>query len=195
MSTASTTDDFKNAGSVRIELEKVHADLEQLKTLYEQYFMGIHQFPPDKHHQQLQRSLRRLQNAPFRNSQTNYQLRMLEQRYQTYSTYWKRVMREREEGTYFRDVFKAELREKLVQERVEAETDRGKAKAGVKALFDTYTEAMEKQTGRKVQLDYDKFQKNLLQQAKAFKEKNGNKKLSFKVVLQDGKVKVRATAK
>jgi hypothetical protein len=195
MSTAASSDDFKNAASVRIELDRAASELEQLKTLYEQYFMGIHQFPPDSLHQKMQRKIRTLRNAPFKNSQTNYQLRMLEQRYQTYATYWRRVLREREEGTYFRDVFKAELREKVAKEEAESQTQRGKAKANVKALFESYQHAVEQQTGKRLKLDYEKFQKRLVQQAKSFKEKNGNKKLSFKVVVDEGKVRVRATAK
>ncbi|MCB0328461.1 MAG: hypothetical protein KDD70_02325 [Bdellovibrionales bacterium] len=195
MSTANSSDEFKNASSVRIELDRAQQELEQLRTLYEQYFIGILQFPPDQLHQKMQRTIRKLRNAPFKNSQTNYQLRMLEQRYQTYATYWKRVMREREEGTYFRDVFKAELRERVAREDAEGQTQRGKVKANVKALFDTYQDALERQAGKKLKLDYEKFQKRLVQQAKSFKEKNGNKKLSFKVVVEEGKVRVRATTK
>ena len=82
-----------------------------------------------------------------------------------------------------------------MQEEAEAQTGKGKVKAGVKALFDTYQSAIEQQTGKRMNLDYDKFQKKLVQQAKSFKQKNGNKKMSFKVVVQDGKVKVRATSK
>ncbi|MCI5065361.1 hypothetical protein MRY87_06520 [bacterium] len=195
LGSTSNVDDFKNAASVRAELEKAQQDLEQLRTYYEQYFIGIHKFPPDKQHQEMKRLLRRLKSAPFRNSQTNYQLRMLEQRYQAYATYWKRVMREREAGTYFRDVFKAELRERIAAEDAESQTQRGQVKAGVKALFDTYQQAIEQQTGKRMNLDYDKFQKRLVQQAKSFQEKNGKKKLSFKVVVQEGKVRVRASAK
>lgn len=195
MTTSGSPQEFKNAASVRVELNRVQQELEQLKILYEQHFMGIHRFPPDALHQKMERTLRQLKSAPFKNSQTNYQLRMIEQRFQAYNSYWKRVQREREEGTYFRDVFKAELRERVALEDAEAQTQKGKAKANVKALFDTYRDAIEQQTGKRMNLDYDKFQKRLVQQAKSFKAKHGNKKLSFRVVVQDGKVRVRASAK
>lgn len=188
-------DRFKNLASVRSELQLAIQQLDELRVHYEQYFMGLQRRPPDKLHAQMRRAIRTLRNAPFKNSQTNYQLRMLEQRFQTYNTYWQRVQREREEGTYFRDVFKAELREKVVQDVLESKTQRGKTKAGVRALFETYQDAVEQQTGKRLDLDYKKFQERVIQQAKAFREQNENQKLSFKVVVHDGQVRVKASVR
>ena len=181
--------------SIRSEVHRAIQQLDELRVHYEQYFMGLQKRPPDKLYASMSRTIRVLRNAPFKNSQLNYQLRMLEQRFQTYNTYWQRVLREREEGTYFRDVFKAELKDKIALDLAEGKTRRGKTKANVRALFDTYQDAMEQQAGRRLNLDYEKFQERIVQQAKAFREQNQNKRLSFKVVVNDGQVRVKATAR
>lgn len=179
----------------RQELKKLESMLEQLKVEYEQHFLGILQHPPTRLHNQVTRKIRDLRNAPFKNSQMKYTLRSLDRRYQTYNNYWTRVQRQREEGTYVRDVFKANLRERLAREEAEAQTTKGKAKNNVRTLFDAYKHELEKHTGKQQNLDFGKFQKSLVKRAKDFKARNGDKKLSFKVVVKDGRVTVQAKAK
>ena len=98
---------------LRIEIDRVQVMLDELKVTYEQYFTGLLPLAPDKDHNEMKRQLRLLRKSPFKNSETSFRLRMLETRYSTLNTYWMRVLKEREAGTYYKDVFKAELREKL----------------------------------------------------------------------------------
>src|SRR5262245_3607671 len=95
-----------------VELEQLEERIETLRVLYEQHFADILPQPPTKLQKEAVFLIRKLLKAPFKNSQTRFKLRQLVTRYQTYRTYWERVLKEREEGTYVRDVFKAELRQK-----------------------------------------------------------------------------------
>jgi len=181
---------------VRVELMELEKKIDLLKVDYEQYFLGMVPFAPDKLHLEVKNLIRRLKKAPFKNAQMNFALRTLENRYQTYNTYWNRVNRQREDGTYCKDVFKANIRERRLAEEAESQTERGKARGNVKSLFTAYKNALEKQTGKKYNIDYNAFQNSLAQRAKDFKQKHGkDKKLSFKVVVQDGKVSVKARVK
>ena len=65
----------------------------------------------------------------------------------------------------------------------------------MQTLFQSYKQALEQQTGKAQKLDITAFQKALLKRAKAEQEKHGKGKLSFKVVVRDGKVIVKATLK
>ena len=177
---------------LNLELKKLENQLSELKTLYEQHFMGIVDRPPSAQHKRVTDLVRRLLNAPFKNSATRYRLRMLNQRYQSLNTYWKRVMKQREEGNYFRDVFKAEIREQAALEEARSQTEVGKVSNSVKGLFNSYKDALEKQTGRKQEIDFNAFQKNLINRAKDFKKQHGVKKVSFKIKVKDGKVVVQA---
>ena len=180
---------------VRKELRVLEERIEALKVDYEQFFMGIVHIAPDKQHQDVKRLIRRLRKAPFKNSQMNFQLRTIEGKYQTYNNYWQRVLREREEGTYSRDVFKADLRQRVAREEAEAQTARGQASKSMRDLYDSYKQALEKNTGRQQNVDFSAFQKSLINRAKDFKKKNKDKKLTFKVVTKNGKVTVQAKVK
>lgn len=177
---------------VRAELDKLDGMLSELKILYEQYFAGVFTQPPDKQHQELKRQIRRLRKAPFKASEMQFRLKALEHRYGTLHTYWQRVLRERESGTYIKDVFKAEMRERIAAEEAHAQTAGGKAEGHMKSLFNSYKSALEQHTGKKHELNFDAFRDSLLQRAKDLREKHGFKKLSFKVVVKDGRVTVQA---
>ena len=181
--------------NVRAELYQLENMLEEVKLKFEQYFSSIIQLPPDSIHNDAKRLIRRLRKAPFKSSAMNYKLKTLEGRYHTYNTYWQRVLREREDGVYVKDVFKANIREKNALEEARALTSIGLAEKGIKSLFETYKGALEQRAGKVATLNFDSFQDSLIKKAKAFKEKNGAEKLVFKVVVKDGKVLVKATAK
>lgn len=167
----------------------------ELRVLYEQYFVDILPHTPDKLRAEVVRLIRQLLRAPFRNSATRFRLRMLVHRYQTYATYWERVMKQKEDGTYSRDVFKAELRERLQEIEKMAQTASGIADRGLKQLFDTYETALRKSGADAKSINFDNFKKNLLKQAKQLKDKTGAKKLSYRVIVKDGRVIVKASAK
>jgi hypothetical protein len=180
---------------VRAELVQLEDEIAKLKVEYEQYFLGLNPFTPDKLHNDVRKHIRLLRKAPFKSSQMMYQLRVLETRYNTFNSYWQRILREKEAGTYIKDIFKANLREQIAKDEAESQSAKGQVSKTMKALFDSYAGALEKATGKKQSLDFDAFQKSLVNRAKDFREKNGNKKLTFKVVMKDGKVTVQAKVK
>lgn len=180
---------------VRAELDRLEVQLADLKVLYEQYFSGILALPPDPQHREVKRKIRFLMKAPFKNSAMNYRLRTLENRYHTFNTYWQRTLKQKEDGTYSKDVFKAAMRERVAIEEARMQTATGKAQKSMESLFGAYRSALEQQTGKKQKIDYESFEKSLLQRAKDFKEKSGASKLSFKVVVKNGKVTVQIKGK
>ena len=137
--------------------------------------------------------IRDLLHAPFKNSQSRFRMRTLIQRYQTYATYWERVNKQREEGTYVKDKFKADMREKLSEDARREASAAGKADKGLRQLFSSYEDALRK-TGQKTDsLNFNAFKRSLLEQARHLKETKGVKKLHYKIVSKDGKVTVKAS--
>ena len=114
-----------NRRELDIKLDQLEAKIEQLRVLYEQHYIDVLPLPPLQEQKAVDREVRTLMRAPFKNSQTRFRLRMVVQRYQTYKTYWERVNKQREEGTYCRDIFKAEMREKLDEEAKKAMSEQG----------------------------------------------------------------------
>jgi len=177
------------------ELKRLAALLEELKIRYEQFFLGLTLHQPDKLHREVRMLIRRIRKAPFKKPRHKFRLRALESRYHTYHDYWQRVLRQREEGTYTKDVFKANMHERFAKEDRAAKTKKGGASKAMQTLFQSYKQAVEKQTGKPQNLDFNAFQKALLQRARAEQERHGKGKLSFRVLVRDGKVIVQASLK
>lgn len=182
----------QNQADLRLELDRLETALRELKMHYEQYFTGVLPLPPDKLHADIKRRLRALLAAPFRSSEINYRLKTLKGRYHTFDGYFQRVMKQREDGVYHRDVFKANLRDQIAAEEEQAKTAQGAAERNLRTLFDTYRQALERQTGKSHDLDFKAFQSSLVKRARDLKERHGIKKLTFKVVVKGGRVSVQA---
>ncbi|AKF09195.1 hypothetical protein DB32_006344 [Sandaracinus amylolyticus] len=84
--------------------------LARLKSLYEQYFQGIEKLEPAIPRKELERVLDILRKNQPRNTALRFRTQMLIAKYGTYVTYWQRIARQIEEGTYRRDVVRAQQR-------------------------------------------------------------------------------------
>jgi len=184
-----------NSAKLAQEIDRLEARLEELRVTYEQHFIDIIPQAPDAMRKEVARTIRLLLKAPFKNSQTRFRLRTVIHRYQTYSSYWERVLKEREEGRFVRDLFKVEMREKSLEEAKKDRTKAGQAERGLKQLYSTYEEAIRKTGGSTENLNFDAFRKNLIEKAKQMQTEHGVKKLHYKVQVKDGRVILKATPK
>lgn len=169
--------------------------IKELKILYEQFFTGILPLMPEKLHFEVKRKIRELLKAPFKSQAISFRLKTLEGRYSIFNTYWQRTLKQREDGTYSRDLFKANLRQKQARAEERAHTTAGRAEKSMQALFESYCQALEKASGRAVKLDYAAFQKSIIERTKDLKAKHKDKKVGFKIVMKDGRVSIQANLK
>lgn len=90
------------------ELEELLEGLEKLldrtKVLYEQYFMGIQKTAPMQLHRDIERKVRELTQQQIRNTALRFRFTTVSQKFGSYNTYWKRTLREIEQGKYVRDL-------------------------------------------------------------------------------------------
>src|ERR1700761_7092961 len=80
--------------------------MERVKTLYEQYFLGIQKQPPTFLHTDIERKLRDLTQLQIRNTGLRYRLATIQQKFGSYNSYWRRTLRQIENGTYLRNLSK-----------------------------------------------------------------------------------------
>ncbi len=92
------------------EAQVLEEDLEALKAKYDQYFLGIERRAPHRWREELKKRVLRLKTAFTRNAALKFRIQSLHARYLSYERLWERSTREKEEGTYRRDLFKARLR-------------------------------------------------------------------------------------
>ena len=114
------------------ELVELDESIQNLMVLYEKYFIGIDRKPPDQERKRVSEKAREMRTTTIRNTALKFKINTLFAKLISFERMWDRTLREMEEGTYKRDVFKAKLHLK----------DRGLVKTGHAAdlaLFDPKT--------------------------------------------------------
>jgi hypothetical protein len=187
-----------DAATPEEELKMLEVKLNQLKLEYEKYFLGTRPTEPAQARSEVQKAVIRWSNTRITNTAQRFKFNSLNGRYQAFKRQWDNIIRQIEAGTYKRHVFKADLRDR---ERGIGTTGgpTGGAKAatagdGRADLFETYRDAM-MATGQNASgLTPEKLQRALAKQEAAIKQKYGCDRVDFKVVVTDGKVKLKAAA-
>ena len=88
-------------------VSEADVQLSKLRSLYDQWFSGIERIEPQPQRDAFEKLMKTLQRQCPNNTAARFRHQQLVQRYLTYSTYWQRVARQIEEGTFKRDVVKA----------------------------------------------------------------------------------------
>jgi hypothetical protein len=91
-------------------IAELETQIERLKSLYSQYFMGIEKIPPNILRKNVDRTVWRLRKIRFKNTAIRFKFQQLIQRYNSYMQHWNRILREIERGTYKRHLQKAAAR-------------------------------------------------------------------------------------
>ncbi|RLB38098.1 MAG: hypothetical protein DRH30_12060 [Deltaproteobacteria bacterium] len=105
-----------------IALSDAEVQLSRIKHLYEQWFQGIERIEPQIPRKQFIRTLNLLRKEKPRNTALRFRFQTLIQRYTSLQTYWRRIGRQIEEGTYRRDLLRARRRREAA--RAEREQER-----------------------------------------------------------------------
>jgi hypothetical protein len=87
-------------------LEALDTALDRVKVLYEQYFLGIQKQPPTYLHTDVERKIRDITQLQVRNTALRYRFATLQQKFGSYNAYWRRTLRQIENGTYPRNLSK-----------------------------------------------------------------------------------------
>src|SRR5256885_8497179 len=88
----------------------------ELQVLYEKYFLGIDRRPPDQERKRVSSKIREMRTVMIRNTALKFRINTMFAKLISFERMWDRTLREIEDGTYKRDVFKAKMH---MKERVE----------------------------------------------------------------------------
>mgnify|MGYP003388486578 CR=1 FL=1 len=95
-----------DANEFESSVKDIETRLDRLKALYEQWFQGLERLEPMIPRKEVDRRIAQLRREHPRNTALRFRFQQLLQRYTTLTTYWLRVARQIEEGTYRRDVMR-----------------------------------------------------------------------------------------
>ena len=115
------------------DVQKLEEELEELKVKYEMYFLGVEKREPNKWREELKKKVLRIKEAFTRNAALRFRLQSLHARFLSYERLWLRSAKEKEEGTYHRDVFKAKMHQE-VRARRDREEREARAAEEIAAL-------------------------------------------------------------
>jgi hypothetical protein len=179
--------------------------LDRLRVSFEQYFLGIEKRPPLGERSEVQRLIRQLQGKRIPQTSIRFQFQALVGRFNILDSYWTRVLRKIEDGTYERDLFKVRLKAQLAdpagrpveQGEMPAPAEPPRADYGlteekIRQVFESYVRAR-RHTGEPVDaLTYERVRATLLREAPKIAERNGAARVEYQVVVRDGRAILKA---
>jgi len=181
--------------SVEEDLRALEQKLNALKLDYERYFLGTRPREPVMTRQEIQKTVTLWSNTPIQNTALRFKFNSINARYQAMKRQWDSILRQMEAGTYKRDVFKANIRSGPPA------STRSPAPAGAEGvpssqaghvLIAAYREAAETCGLNAKGLTANRLQDVVDQQTAVIRKKTGCADVHFRVVVQDGRVKLKA---
>jgi len=120
------------------QCQELEEGLEQLKARYEMWFLGVEKREPNRDRDELKRRVERIKTAFTRNTGLKFRIQTLAARFLSYERMWLRSVREKEAGTYRRDLERARrrARERKVEEQRAAGDPAAPAAAGASPSAD-----------------------------------------------------------
>ncbi|HUT52115.1 MAG TPA: MXAN_5187 C-terminal domain-containing protein [bacterium] len=179
-------------------LESLEKRVDDLRNQYEQYFMGARKRPPEQERTTVTFIIRRLANQNAPNTRLRFRFQQLTSKFNSYNQYWNRTLQQIESGTYFRDRFKQQMHAGAAEEGAPPPPPpEKKAPVSDSHIDEVYKDfvAARKQLNQAGGVSKEKLAENIKKQAAALQEKYKGKQIKFKVVVEEGKAKLKATVK
>jgi hypothetical protein len=201
------------------ECGSAEEDLEALKARYEAYFLGIERREPQRERGEMKRRVEKLKESFTRNTGLRFRLQTLHARFLSYERLWLRSAREKEAGTYRRDLFKARLHRKEEDAKSAPATEAapgapqaarpaaaatpartpapqagftGTSEPELRALFSAYVDAKKRCKEDVSKLSYDALAKSVQKQVPELMAKFKARSIEFRIEVKEGKAVLKA---
>ena len=125
----------------REQIELLERDIERLRVMYQQYFMGTLKTEPLTLRKHIYRQILQAKPAQINNTGTRFKLRNLIQKWNGYLNMWKRTVRQIEEGTFRRDLDRVRKRREARDPRPAGRTEEAPEGPGVIDMGDDLSAA------------------------------------------------------
>jgi hypothetical protein len=196
--------------------------VEALRARYDMYFIGIERREPTRERDELKREVNRLKTAFTHNTGLKFRIQSLHARFIAYERMWQRSAREKEEGTYRRDLLRAR-RTKREPAKAAPSAAAGAPKAApapataasgaqvpapaavagvpgmtdsqLRALHAAYVDAKRRCNEDVSKLTLDALAKSVSRQMPDLVQRFKGRAVDFRVVVKDGRAVLKASAK
>lgn len=180
------------------ELRVLDHKLKQLKLDYDRYFLGTRPREPAVLRGEVEKLIAIYSNQAITNSGLRFRFSSLCSRYQAHKRQWCEILRQIEQGTYARHRFKAALHQRErdgSEPPTPAESDEPlelveRVGGG---LFEEYRSARERCGQATRNLSPASLERLLSEQREALRARYGDAEFRFRVVIEDGRAKIKAS--
>ena len=180
---------------VTLLLNTLEQRIEEVRLAFQMYFEGVERRPPLDKWAKLKSAVRKLVARHIANTQHRFRLQALVARYNSYNGMWERTMSEIEQGRYRPDRFKADLRFAGRKPPTGAPPEGTAPKTDpVRGVYEDFI-AKRKQTGESTNIAYEKFAALIERQKPELSKKLGVDRVEFRVVIEDGKAKLKGSGR
>ncbi len=169
--------------------------MSELITKYEQYFIGLEKREPLSLLKDVEVLVRRYSGVPINNTMYKHRFTMLVARLNTYREHWNRILKLMEEGRYSRDRFISDLRlrQKVKPDQPAPDCQIASKESDIDRIVREFRDAR-----IACKLPVDKITHELVaatieKQRSTLVAKLGTEEFTFRVVVEDGKPKLKAS--
>lgn len=190
--------------TLAMQMEEAEQKMFVLKMDYEKFFSGLERIEPLREREVVKRMLREMEQESSISTTQRFKLQTLKSRFQSMELYWTRNLVQMERGTHPKMKFKAELHAKplpgvaveaLSDEQVEVLRQRQeraeREERAYRMVYDKYLEAR-RQCGQTTELDFGSVREALHKQVRLIKSTYQTENVKFRILIEDGKAKVKA---
>lgn len=174
------------------ELRTLDHKLKQLKLDYDRYFLGARPREPVVLRADVDKLIAIYSNQAIQNSGLRFRFSSICSRYQAMKRQWSEILRQIEQGTYARHRFMAALHQR---ERSAVDSEPTAPPSGARAddLFEAYRAARESCGQETRNVTPAALERVISEQREALRARFGNAELRFRVVVEDGRAKIKAS--
>jgi len=166
--------------------------LNELVRKYEQYFFGLEKREPIKLLEEVEKTARRYVGTNIVNTMVKFKYNSIVARLHSYKQYWNRINREIEEGRYSRDKFRMGIHN---QSRDLASRPEMPAGPDLDGVFAEYIKARKACNLTTDGINPETLKATLGKQKESIQQKHQCSDIEFRVVIEDGKPKIKARPK
>jgi hypothetical protein len=174
-------------------LKQLENELKSLVIAYEQYFIGIEKRAPEQRRKKLTRLIRRMHGKYIPQTDLKFRLNGISNRYNSYCSYWDRILRLIEEGKYERHNSRIKRQADVGDPVVHASDEQQASSDSLDQLYERLVMAHNDcQMKAPTRQQLAKF---LSKQESLIKERFGGHQLEFSVAIDNGRPKIKVRNK
>jgi len=177
------------------DILKLDQQLSELVSKYEQYFIGLEKREPLQLLGEVQKMVRRYAGVPINNTMYKHRFNMLVARFNTYREHWNRILKLMEEGKYSRDRFISDLhqRQQVKPEINRNDGEKSESESELDRIVCEFREARKLCSLPSEKVTRELIAATIEKQKPLLAAKFGTENFTFKVVVEDGKPKIKAS--